>query len=395
MKTWQIKNKINQANELGANISETDVLIYGIIGIGDNALGNDPKDFAQAIANLDTEVLNIRINSCGGDLFAGHAIYNIIKNFAGKKKVYIDGLAASAASLIAMAGDEIIMPANTMLMIHNAQSIAYGDSKDFKKIADDLDKMNETLIAVYQEKTGLDAKKLQKMLDNETWLTSNEALSLGFATSITDEITIDSNLLLSQQLNNFPLNQRYVASIKQFFQKDINANYINCHPNLNTNYKELTMSNVAPNNYPNLNTNINTNPNSNANIQNNTNITLESIKNNYSDIYNSIFNLGIVDGINQERNRIKSIDALPIVGHSELVYNAKYTNSMTPETLALHVIKAEKDSKNNYLANAHSDAQHLNNVSNELPTVSTKSDLSPEFREAFKNAVNKVNKEQR
>lgn len=331
--SWQIKNQIN----------ETDLLIYGTIGLFDDE--NDPKEFATAVANIKAPVLNIRINSGGGDLFAGHAMYNIIKSFNGLKRVFIDGLAASAASIVAMAGDEVIMPANTLLMIHNAQTVAYGDSSNFKKLADDLDKMNSTLVAVYQQKTGLNTQKIQKMLNNETWLTAEEALELGFATKVVDSMKIvaNSNLSLNGVLiDSININNK---KLQQFF-KGVN------HDN----------NNFSSNNSNGTN-NIN-NYNKEINVDNQTalNITIESLKKNHFDIYTEIFNAGIANGINTERERIKAIDELPIIGYKDLVYSAKYKDTISPEILALQIIKAEKTTKEQYLANLHEDAEVLNNV---------------------------------
>ena len=132
----------------------------------------------------ELETIRLYINSPGGDVFLGQAIYSIFKRHKAQKIVYIDGLAASIASVIAMAGDKVIMPQNAMMMIHNPWTIGFGESKDFRKLADDLDKIRQSIITVYKEKTGLSEEKIIDLMDAETWLTAEEAKEFGFADEI-------------------------------------------------------------------------------------------------------------------------------------------------------------------------------------------------------------------
>ena len=145
-----------------------------------------PKDFKKDLDALgDISVLNVYINSPGGDVFAGQAIHSMLKRHKAKVNVYIDGLAASIASVIAMAGDKIIMPKNAMMMIHNPWTWAFGNSNDFRKLADDLDKIRESMIAAYLEKAkDLGEENLAELLDAETWLTAEDALAYGFIDEI-------------------------------------------------------------------------------------------------------------------------------------------------------------------------------------------------------------------
>lgn len=147
-----------------------------------------PKGFKKDLDALgDIKNLNIYINSGGGDVFAGQAIYSMLKRHSASKTVYIDGLAASIASVIAMAGDKIIMPANAMMMIHNAFTIAIGNAGEFRKLADDLDKIQESINTTYLGKTGISEEELKQYLDAETWFTAEEAVEKGFADEIEQE----------------------------------------------------------------------------------------------------------------------------------------------------------------------------------------------------------------
>jgi len=125
----------------------------------------------------DVEQLNIYINSAGGDVFAGLAIYNMLKRHKGKKTVYVDGLAASMASAIALVGDKVVIPANAFLMIHKPWSVAVGNANDFIKMAEDLEDIESGILNIYEENLaeGADMEEVKRMVANETWLNGNEA----------------------------------------------------------------------------------------------------------------------------------------------------------------------------------------------------------------------------
>lgn len=130
--------------------------------------------------------ISLHINSYGGDVKEGAAIYSLLKLHSGPVTVYVDGFACSAASLIAMAGDKVIMGKLAMMMIHNAWTVAAGNAKELRKAADDLDKISTTMSLAYKERCGdkLPEDKLQSMLDEEVWLDAEECVALGFADEI-------------------------------------------------------------------------------------------------------------------------------------------------------------------------------------------------------------------
>ncbi|BEP28808.1 head maturation protease, ClpP-related [Helicovermis profundi] len=180
--------------KLDAGVGE--ICIYGEISSYDfweeDITPTNFKKDLDALGEIDT--LNIYINSPGGSVFAGQAIYNIIKRHSANVIVYIDGLAASIASIIAMAGDKIVIPSNAMIMIHNAWTIHAGNADDFRKVADDLDKIGESLVAVYVKRTGLSEEEIKSMMDVETWLTGKEAIEKGFADEVEEEKQIAASL---------------------------------------------------------------------------------------------------------------------------------------------------------------------------------------------------------
>lgn len=129
----------------------------------------------------DVEVINLYVNSPGGSVFEGVAIHNMLVRHKAKVVVHVDALAASIASVIAMAGNEIRMPKNSMLMIHNPWTFAMGNAAELRKAADDLDRIGQSAIQSYLQKSGekLDEDMLKELLDAETWLSADEAFTYG------------------------------------------------------------------------------------------------------------------------------------------------------------------------------------------------------------------------
>lgn len=143
-----------------------------------NDLDSCPADILSYIEQIDqNKPLNIYINSGGGSVFAGLSMYNSLKRLSCTKNVYVDGLAGSIASIIAMVGDNIYIPSNAYLMIHKPSGGAYGDANELRKMADTLDRVQEGLLNVYKEnlKDDVDISTIEEMVNNETWLTGEQA----------------------------------------------------------------------------------------------------------------------------------------------------------------------------------------------------------------------------
>jgi len=144
---------------------------------------------SKELEGLDVDTINVYINSYGGEVAEGLAIYNALKRHKAKIKTFCDGFAASIASAIFMAGDERIMSNASLLFIHNAWTIAEGNANDFRKQAEDLDKITQASINVYMEHVNITEEELKRMLDAETWITPQDALEMGFATAIVNDNT--------------------------------------------------------------------------------------------------------------------------------------------------------------------------------------------------------------
>ena len=163
----------------------TEVMIYDEIG----NFGVDAKSFINEIKQIpnDTSVL-LRINSPGGSVIDGLAIYDAISRMPQKVTARIEGIAASMASVIALAADEVIMSENSLYMIHNVWGGEVGDSDDLRKAADLMDKMGERLINIYVSKTGQSEEQIRSWMDEETWFNSSEAQEAGFINLVEEPI---------------------------------------------------------------------------------------------------------------------------------------------------------------------------------------------------------------
>lgn len=169
---------------------KAEVLIYE--DIGDSWFGGmSAKRFAEDLAKLGKlDEINVRINSPGGSVFDGIAIYNTLRSNGARVVVDVDGLAASIASVIAMAGDTRRAAANSMFMIHDPWIMTAGTAADLREQAELLDKIRGTLLDTYVRRTGADETTLSDMMREETWFTADEAKELGFVSEITDELKI-------------------------------------------------------------------------------------------------------------------------------------------------------------------------------------------------------------
>jgi len=174
-----------------------DVYIFDEIGMG----GVNAQGFIEEIKSFKDSPMNLHINCVGGDVFDGMAIFNIIKKRTAKTTVYIEGIAASMGSVIALAADSVVMAENSLFMIHNAWGGAMGEAKEMKKTAKLLDKISGEIADIYVKKTKLPYDKVKEMMDEETWLNAEEALELGFIDSISDAIKVAAKYDVSKFKN--------------------------------------------------------------------------------------------------------------------------------------------------------------------------------------------------
>ncbi|MEG2344201.1 MAG: Clp protease ClpP [Acidaminococcaceae bacterium] len=200
MKFWKIKNELKTA--------VAEILLYG--QLSDVSWWNDevtPRSFAKDLEALAGKDVLVRINSVGGDVFAAHAIFNMLKTYSGHVSVIVDGLAASAATIVMMAGERVTVPDNALVMIHNPRASLYGDysADEMNKMSDYLQTIKTTIVNAYLSrcKEKCSAEELAAMMDAETWLTGADCINKGFADGISSEsisMALNNNLLIVNSL---------------------------------------------------------------------------------------------------------------------------------------------------------------------------------------------------
>lgn len=197
-KFWQVKNEVNGNSE---------ILLYGPIAGESSWWGDEvtPRSFAEDLESLGGKDVTVRINSGGGDVFAAHAIHNQLVAYKGRVTVVIDGLAASAATIIAVAGDRIIMPSNALFMIHNPAiglSDYYG-ADELLKAAEALNTIKGSIVAAYRKRCKASAEELAAMMDAETWMGAAECLEKGFVDEIQGSVSpvLNGSSLLVNSVN--------------------------------------------------------------------------------------------------------------------------------------------------------------------------------------------------
>lgn len=177
---FEIKNK---------SATKAEIVLYGAIGTSWFEDAISAKQFSEELKKLDATVneIELRINSPGGDVFDGFAIYNRLKQHPAKVTCYVDGLAASIASLIVLAADEVIMGEGALYMIHLPWTMSYGNRMDFDNTVNRLMDIEEQMISIYSKKTKMSRGEIRDMLEKETWLDANQAMEMGFVDSKSED----------------------------------------------------------------------------------------------------------------------------------------------------------------------------------------------------------------
>lgn len=314
--------------------NEAELLLYGDIGNYEGWNDVTAKEFARDLAALgDVDTINLRINSVGGDVFAGQAIHSILKRHKATVNVYVDGLAASIASVVAMAGDNIYMPKNTMMMIHHPWGVRQGNARELRKYAEDMEKIAETAIVLYMEKTGQPREKIIEIMDGETWLTAEECVELGFATQVIP--AIETNACLKGQ-TLFYAGQTFDMS----------------------GFKKL----------PNLQQSTAKEPPKQKGIQKQGDrsveeITLEFLQKNHPDVYASAKRAGFEEGVQKERERMQALDALSAPGCEKIIEEARYKTGATAQEIALDIVmELKKGAPIGTLSNMMADGQPISTI---------------------------------
>lgn len=185
-----------------AENGEATIYLYDVI---DSWFGIGAESFAKALSEVDANRIHLRINSPGGDVFDGRAIYTALKQHPAEIIAHVDGLAASAATYVALAADHVEMTDGAMFMIHKGWTMAVGNADEMRKTASLLDQIDVSIVKDYVKKTGLESEQLMAWMAEEKWMDAEEAKSLGFVDSVFDGETVSNRFDLSAY-DNAPKN---------------------------------------------------------------------------------------------------------------------------------------------------------------------------------------------
>lgn len=355
-KFWEISNNV----ALSAN---PQILLYGDIS-NDKYWGTEvtADDFFNDLQSLGSpSEIDVRINSGGGNYFAANAIGSLLKSHSAKINVFIDGLAASAASVIPPAGDKVIMAIGSMMMIHDPllPLMGYYNVSDLEKKIGDLEKIKESIIDHYVMRTGKSREEVYDIMKNETWLSVEDALELGLADE-TDEdhpvnMFVDGTTLVSNNVNlnlssyrNFPAARFTTKSSlnieNQFYKKTDDMN------------KEEEVVNI------------------------------KDLQMKHPEIYNEVYNLGV----NEERKRIGAINGLDDMGHPDIKNKAMFESGDSAGDVAMSINIANKKAQEKHKKDVEDDVKNsgMDDVNPEKPE--NKEDASKEKVNLVTNAAKSI-----
>ena len=348
--------------------------LFGVIGGGFWEEGFDESSFKRAMSVVkETQPLDIYLNSPGGSVFAGIAILNLLKQHKGAIRIYVMGIAASAATLITSAPNaRVIMPTGSMLMVHAPRLyVGLSTAQELKDAGIALEKIEESVKQIYVEKTGMKAEDLAEMISHETYMTAAEAVAKGFADEVDTtqkvENVVSDNVVM---FAGIPVQMSLFDKAPQDFLNKLNFDVAQTQKKSILNQKEE----VA--------------------------MTLDEIKAQHPDLYKQIRDEGREEGVKagmtQERNRIKAIEDMALAGHEDLVAKAKFDTGMTAEQLAVEMIKAEKQKKTTMAQQRIADAEELNGIGSATasvdptPTASADDKEREELMKAGKERLSKM-----
>lgn len=330
-------------------------------------------DVINSLQEANGDDVEVMINCYGGSVYDGYEIYTALRDYKGDVLIKIVGLAASAASFIAMAGKCLMSPVAEM-MIHNASTGAQGPHQVMDSTSAMLQVTDSSIAKAYMIKTGKSESEIRTLMENETWLTAENAKELGLIDGIMFEK--NDNNIAPVLFNSVP-----VPSLRAIEELEKCGSIEELKKKLAMNAEELKKNINQPIILNSLN--------KNEGVKK---MELENFKKDYPDLYNQVLEDGKNNGIQNERNRIKDIEDLAMPGNEELVNKAKFETGITAEKLAVEIIKAEKGKGTNYLNNRQEDIDE-SKVAEVKPTnegaFKKNSEDDEEMVNSFASALNK------
>jgi ATP-dependent protease ClpP protease subunit len=330
--------------KITAKKNKAKILIYDQIGENWFGEGVNAKKFINELDALNVPTIDLHINSPGGSVFGGTAIYNALKSHKAKINVKIDGIAASIASVVAMAGNTVEMPENALLMIHDPSALVQGTAEDMRKMIDALDKIKSGMIGAYQTRADLSIHRISEMMTDETWFTAQEAAELGFADKTTEPVEIAANF---QALSNF----------KNMPEISFSTN----KPNLQEDSEMEITFDLIKNDYPEIFAEI---------LKT---VDIDYIRENIPEAVTAFKAEGMIEGAENERSRIKNVQAQSMPGHEKLFGDLMFDGKTTGEQAAVKILQAEKEARANMVTDNETDAP------NPIQQPSTDSDVTGNY----------------
>ncbi len=326
----------------GEEENTAELLLYG--EISEYSWYGD--EITPAVFNADlkgmgaVDEITVRINSGGGDVFAAVAIYTRLKEHKAKISVKIDGWCASAATIIAMAGDTIEISVGGIFMIHDpaAGVLGYYKADELKKIADELETIKQSIVNCYMTVTDKSEDEIKSLMTDETWFTGQEAVDAGFCTAVMfTEVETEVEDAEKVIVNSVPINLSGFHTIPKGL-----LGYANSHNNKTNARNDKEEKEMA--------------------------LTLEELKSKYPDVANAYKNeimaqagagteTGTKEAVDAERARIKAIDELTLPGYEDLAQKAKYEEPVSAEVFAMQIVAAQKKAGQTFLNDREEDVK--------------------------------------
>lgn len=326
-KFWNVKTEGN----------ESQIDLFGYVGGSKEGgffepEGFNEKEFLEELRSIPKDnSLKISINSFGGSVFTALSIYTLLKAHKGDITFRVDGTAMSAATIItSVPNAKVIMPKGSMMMIHKVSSWAMGNVDDFRKAADDMEKLEQNILDIYAEKTGKTVDEIKPYVDEETYFTASEAVEFGLADEVDEKASVENKAFGDfVMINGLEVNASlFKHAPKGFFKADMpQASAVE-----NPVEKEIkTMD-------------------------------LNTLKAEHPEIVEEIRNEALNEGVSKERARIQAIENIAVAGYEEMVAQAKFENAITAEQLAVNILTAQKARNAKRLQSRIEDATDLADI---------------------------------
>ncbi|MGN1150284.1 MAG: head maturation protease, ClpP-related [Sutterella sp.] len=318
--------------------------------------GFNESEFLDEFRQIPSDSeLNISVNSFGGAVYTGLSIYSLLKAHQGPITFRIDGAAMSAATIItSVPGARVIMPKGSMMMIHKVSSVAFGNTDDMRKMADDMEKLENNVISIYAEKTGRTPEEIKEKLNAETYFTAEEAVEFGLADEVDESVTVENKAVDGfVMLNGLKADAAIFSHAPEGFIKKAD-----------TQKAEKQQASAIKKEVPKMD--------------------LEKLKAEYPELVQAIRNEAMAEGAGKERTRIQAIEDAAPSGFEDIVQAAKFDSCMSVESFAVAVCKAVKDRQQAEQAKAK---EMLQNRADDARTIEQ---VKPEGNAGVDDTANKT-----